>query len=1105
MENLTKILAEAAEFRNRRHNLAKNLKSLSEKEKREKEKLESEHNSKISNLQSERQANEDADSSRAQKEIAGYTQIKNRIQEQVKPFKKKYKSSIERYIPKPESVDEDELTQIVEKIQEQGLMAWIKRTFSLDGYASRPEMARNLCFKAEDYCAYCDVRIERIESETERRRSERVTETRRRTEAENDRFVDASKKQASDFERKRNEASAALSRFDASAELKNMHESLKQMKSKAESVCGAWGKYSVPAAMPEEVLLCDVKTTLPNKNGAEESVAFPLSINLYKSHIIVVTSNSGTVSSADSKEKQFVRKFLARMLKTVPPECCNYSIFDSLIDGASLGRLIDVTNIGTTDLKFDLFTSNTSSDRTVSCGEKRKHLCSLPEKINKHTAGKYASLFEYSKETGDFEYPFTWYVDFNFPDAPDNRMLEDIEKLFANASMAGYSFMFVTTPNGYQRIKELASRCTSTSILHVDMENAVCETGDVQVAYCGTSAPSTEQIYNFTTALKAYYEDGNAIDNRIDSVYKIKGVELRDASEKLSIPMALDSRGRLVDLELGGDGSVHGFISGGTNCGKTTLLHTIILSACLHYHPDDLEIWLVDYKQIEFHLYKEVTPPHVKLIGISKTPDFTFSLLDKIEAEANHRNELMHRFNVNGLKEYRKHKGERGYENIRRLLVVIDEFHEMSQFVTEEITYRTKLENCLREYRAQGINFLLADQTFNAGLNGLPPAAKDQIGFRIAMRNEDLQEIKNTLQVDSALYSDSMQHTMRIMSQGDFIMKSYVRDKHGVIENVKLEKCKALHAKQDDIKPISQALCYFYRGQYQKNRLYVNTTEHVAWDDAEPSALDAAKPTRYPNIRFYLGRAATLEPCFGVDMGRQPHENMSIVGGTAYQRWELLSSIMRSCKYKGYKLLVFMAEYSDLMNDYAPAIRRMCQEVPKAELMETYEAWCAKLGDLANRIDSKAKGEDTVCVFIGLEIAKDEFDFLPDKNANQGRGSNSTYANILRYAAHDKETEPMDDQTTNTEEAAFNAMPLIHKLLSFGPRCGIRCITEVSVYKQFKELRIEELFRHRVAFSMTADDCMLYIGNSGAQKVIGEDAVYSDGGREVKKLLPYKM
>lgn len=233
-------------------------------------------------------------------------------------------------------------------------------------------------------------------------------------------------------------------------------------------------------------------------------------------------------------------------------------------------------------------------------------------------------MFEYNKESGDFEFPFTWYIDFNFPDSPDSKLLDDIKELLVNAPAAGYSFMFVTTPNGYSKIKELASRYTQTPVLHIDVDKSVCEKDGVQIDYLGSDTPTSDQIYNFMTALKKYYDEGDSINNRIDSVFATKGVELRNASKKLTIPMALDSRGRLVDLELGGEGSVHGFISGGTNSGKSTLLHTIILSACLHYHPNDLEIWLVDYKQTEFYLYKKKTPPHIKLIGVSKNSRLYF-------------------------------------------------------------------------------------------------------------------------------------------------------------------------------------------------------------------------------------------------------------------------------------------------------------------------------------------------------------------------------------------------------------------------------------------------------------------------------------------------
>ena len=43
---------------------------------------------------------------------------------------------------------------------------------------------------------------------------------------------------------------------------------------------------------------------------------------------------------------------------------------------------------------------------------------------------------------------------------------------------------------------------------------------------------------------------------------------------------------------------------------------------------------------------------------------------------------------MENLAEYRKHQGEPGYENITRLFLVIDEFHEMSQFVSTEMEYK---------------------------------------------------------------------------------------------------------------------------------------------------------------------------------------------------------------------------------------------------------------------------------------------------------------------------------------------------------------------------------------------------------------------------------
>jgi hypothetical protein len=192
------------------------------------------------------------------------------------------------------------------------------------------------------------------------------------------------------------------------------------------------------------------------------------------------------------------------MLKTVPPENCSYSVFDSLHKGASLGRLIDVTNVGTTDLNFDLFTSDESDTKVVSCAERRKYLRNRPAEIIKFTAGRNKSLFEYNRESGDFEFPFTWYIDYNFPDEPDSRLMDDIKELFVNAPAAGYSFVFVTTPRGFERIKKSAEQYTSTQVLHVDVDKSVCDKEGLELPYLGSGKPSSEQIYNFMTAFNKY-------------------------------------------------------------------------------------------------------------------------------------------------------------------------------------------------------------------------------------------------------------------------------------------------------------------------------------------------------------------------------------------------------------------------------------------------------------------------------------------------------------------------------------------------------------------------------------------------------------------------
>lgn len=74
----------------------------------------------------------------------------------------------------------------------------------------------------------------------------------------------------------------------------------------------------------------------------------------------------------------------------------------------------------------------------------------------------------------------------------------------------------------------------------------------------------------------------------------------------------------------------------------------------MHYSPDDVELWLVDYKKVEFSEYIKNTPPHVTLISLEKSLEFTYSMLDYVKGEGDKRFECFKEAGVKNFSEYRK-------------------------------------------------------------------------------------------------------------------------------------------------------------------------------------------------------------------------------------------------------------------------------------------------------------------------------------------------------------------------------------------------------------------------------------------------------------------
>jgi S-DNA-T family DNA segregation ATPase FtsK/SpoIIIE len=77
----------------------------------------------------------------------------------------------------------------------------------------------------------------------------------------------------------------------------------------------------------------------------------------------------------------------------------------------------------------------------------------------------------------------------------------------------------------------------------------------------------------------------------------------------LDVQIGVDSRGEPQHFVMGVRGVHHGMVGGDVRMGKTNLLHVLISQLALTYPPEELELYLLDFKEVEFDGYLTARSP----------------------------------------------------------------------------------------------------------------------------------------------------------------------------------------------------------------------------------------------------------------------------------------------------------------------------------------------------------------------------------------------------------------------------------------------------------------------------------------------------------------
>ena len=87
-------------------------------------------------------------------------------------------------------------------------------------------------------------------------------------------------------------------------------------------------------------------------------------------------------------------------------------------------------------------------------------------------------------------------------------------------------------------------------------------------------------------------------------------------------------------LQLGQGTSQHVLLAGRTGSGKSTLMHALITNLALNYSPDEIDLYLIDFKKgVEFKVYATHELPHASVVAIESEREFGISVLQRLDAE----------------------------------------------------------------------------------------------------------------------------------------------------------------------------------------------------------------------------------------------------------------------------------------------------------------------------------------------------------------------------------------------------------------------------------------------------------------------------------------
>ncbi|MGN8465431.1 FtsK/SpoIIIE domain-containing protein [Helicobacter pylori] len=252
----------------------------------------------------------------------------------------------------------------------------------------------------------------------------------------------------------------------------------------------------------------------------------------------------------------------------------------------------------------------------------------------------------------------------------------------------------------------------------------------------------SQHMQDFADKIKAYYKQKKEVKRELKDLQKESEFLTKSSQYEVSVPVGWDINHKEVCFEIGNEQN-HTLICDHSGSGKSNFLHVLIQNLAFYYAPNEVQLFLLDYKEgVEFNAYVADTPlEHARLVSVASSVGFGVSFLSWLCKEMQERADRFKQFNAKDLNNYRKH------EKMPRLIVVVDEFQVLFSDNKSTKVVEGHLNTLLKKGRSYGVHLVLATQTMRG--TDINPSFKAQIANRIALPM-DAEDSSSVLGDDAA-------------------------------------------------------------------------------------------------------------------------------------------------------------------------------------------------------------------------------------------------------------------------------------------------------------------------------------------------------------------